>query len=121
MVLVFVFRSYRRNQTAIVTSYVARQPLTIRKHKTMSVFKADGTPDDPARTPARVIDCLRAGWVAVLLWPGQGFEDGGIPIDIPADLVPVDLQFPNKEFDLMMVQTPEGVQPVACIRKHVDK
>jgi hypothetical protein len=83
----------------------------------MSTFKADGTLDQPARTPARVIDCLRTGWVTVLLHPNQGLADGGIPIEIPADIIPPELRFPNTEVDLMMVQTPEGVQPVDCVRR----
>ena len=45
--------------------------------------------------PATVMAVLTRTTIKVILLPGEGMADGGIPIDIPFDLVPVRLRFPN--------------------------
>lgn len=45
--------------------------------------------------PARVIAVLTQSTNQVLLFPGAGLADGGIPTEIPLDLVPPDLRLPN--------------------------
>ena len=52
--------------------------------------------------PARVLACLRTNWLTVIVCPGQGMADGGIPIDIESSLVPFDLRMPNSDFFLLM-------------------
>ena len=54
------------------------------------------------RTPARVLSCLRNGVISVIVCPGSGLADGGIPIDLPVEIIPVDLRMPNSEFDVML-------------------
>lgn len=45
--------------------------------------------------PATVVGCLKAGELRLLLWPGYGMADGGIPVDIPIEEMPLDLHMPN--------------------------
>lgn len=53
------------------------------------------------RIPARVLACLSRETITVILWPGMGLADGGIPIELPIAVVPPDLRMPNSEFDLI--------------------
>jgi hypothetical protein len=46
----------------------------------------------------RVIGSLRSGFITVIFGVGQGMSDGGISLEIPIDIVPVDLRVPNSEF-----------------------
>jgi hypothetical protein len=57
------------------------------------------------KAPARVLGCLCPGYVRVIVLPGYGMSDGGIPHDIPLDLVPFDLRLPNSEFMLLLDRT----------------
>jgi hypothetical protein len=45
--------------------------------------------------PAVVFACLRAGELRLLLCPGAGLADGGSPMDVSVNLVPIDLRMPN--------------------------
>lgn len=61
------------------------------------------TPLPPViKTPAKVLGCLRPGYLTVFLGYGVGMMDGGIPTDIPIDLVPSDLRMPNSEFIVVL-------------------
>ena len=46
----------------------------------------------------RVIGCLRQGFLEILVGAGYGMLDGGIPTEIPLDIVPQALRLPNSEF-----------------------
>ena len=48
--------------------------------------------------PARVLACLHSGRITVVLFPDQGLADGGVPCEIEASLIPIDLRIPNCEF-----------------------
>lgn len=50
---------------------------------------------------AKVLGCLRPGYLTVFLWYGVGLLDGGIPTEIPMDLVPFGLRMPNSEFSVV--------------------
>ena len=54
------------------------------------------------RTPARVLARLTADTLRVILCPGEGLADGGIEVEIPLALVPLDLRMPNSEFDVVL-------------------
>ena len=47
--------------------------------------------------PARVVYVSSRNTIQILLAPGQGAADGGIPVEIPLELVPVELRMPNSE------------------------
>jgi len=55
------------------------------------------------RTPARVLACLGGREIRIILFPGFGLADGGIPMDVPLDQIPLELRTPNTllwlEFD----------------------
>lgn len=53
------------------------------------------------RYPARILGCLRAGEITVIVCPVVGLADGGQPDEIPAQMIPNDLRMPNSEFDLL--------------------
>lgn len=53
------------------------------------------------RCHAKVLGCLRSGWLEVAVGPGIGMLDGGIPTEIPIDIVPIGLRTPNTEFILV--------------------
>ena len=61
-----------------------------------------GDSDAILKSPARVIACLSPGYLRVIVHPGVGLADGGIPTDIPMELVPLDLRMPNSEFTLVL-------------------
>jgi hypothetical protein len=45
--------------------------------------------------PATVMAVLTRTSIKIVLLPGVGMADGGIPVDIPIDLVPFELRIPN--------------------------
>ncbi|MEM8637009.1 MAG: hypothetical protein AAGF33_18750 [Pseudomonadota bacterium] len=45
--------------------------------------------------PGRVIAVLTECTVRFLLQPGYGLADGGIPTEVPLDVVPPELRMPN--------------------------
>jgi hypothetical protein len=50
------------------------------------------------RVPARVLGCLRAGEITVILFPGHGLV---ITEAIPTYLIPEELRMPNSEFYIL--------------------
>lgn len=55
------------------------------------------TPNE-IRIRARVLGCLREGYLEVIVGSGYGSLDAGVPREIPIDLVPHDLRMPNSMF-----------------------
>jgi hypothetical protein len=51
---------------------------------------------------ARVLACLRPGYLTVIVGYGYGMLDGGIHNEIPMDIVPFDLRMPNSEFTVVI-------------------
>ena len=49
----------------------------------------------------KVLGCLRPGYLTVFMRYGAGLADGGIPIEIPMDLVPFGLRMPNSVFSVV--------------------
>jgi len=47
------------------------------------------------RVPAVVFACLLPGELRIVLHPGAGMADGGIPHNVAAALVPLELWVPN--------------------------
>jgi hypothetical protein len=63
--------------------------------------ETEGNAKDPIvcwSAPARVLACLHSGRITVVLHPGQGLADGGVPYEMEASLIPMDLRIPNSEF-----------------------
>ncbi len=57
------------------------------------------------KAPARVLACLRPGYLTVLVGYGLGMAEGGIPHDVQMDLVPFDLRMPNSVFTVVLDRT----------------
>ncbi len=55
------------------------------------------TPNE-IRIRARVLGCLRDGYLEVIVGYGYGQLGGGVPREIPMDVVPQDLRMPNSRF-----------------------
>jgi hypothetical protein len=62
-------------------------------------------PDTILKAPAKVLACLRPGYLTVFVGYGLGMADGGIPHDVPMDLVPFDLRMPNSAFTVVIDRT----------------
>jgi hypothetical protein len=63
--------------------------------------ETEGNAKDPIlcwSAPARVLACLHTGRITVVFYPGQGLADGGVPYEIEALHIPIDLRIPNSEF-----------------------
>jgi len=45
--------------------------------------------------PAEVLAVLSSGTVRVVLAPGEGLADGGIPYELPLHLLPAELRLPG--------------------------
>jgi hypothetical protein len=50
------------------------------------------------RIRAKVLGCLHDGYLQVIVGYGCGLLDGGVPREIPMDVVPIDLRMPNSAF-----------------------
>ena len=48
-----------------------------------------------ARVPAVVFASLQAGELRLILHPGAGLADGGVPRDVPIAQIPPELRMPN--------------------------
>ena len=57
------------------------------------------------KAPAQVLACLRPGFLTVFVGYGFGMADGGIPHEIPMDIIPFDLRMPNSEFTVVIDRT----------------
>ena len=55
-------------------------------------------PETILKAQAKVLGCFRPGYLTVIVGYGLGMADGGIPHELPVDLVPFDLLMPNSEF-----------------------
>ena len=62
-------------------------------------------PERLIKVPAKVLACLRPGYLTAFVGYGLGMANGGIPTDIPMDLVPFDLRTPNSEFTVVLDRT----------------
>jgi hypothetical protein len=47
------------------------------------------------RVPAVVFACLLSGELRIVVHPGVGLSDGGVPWNVPVELVPPELRTPN--------------------------
>ena len=47
------------------------------------------------RVPAVVFACLIPGEIRIVLHPGVSLADGGVPLDVPAEVIPPPLRMPN--------------------------
>ncbi|WP_414518535.1 hypothetical protein [Nostoc sp. PCC 9305] len=48
--------------------------------------------------PVKVLGCLRPGIITVIAFPGAGMLDGGLLMELPTEIIPVELRMPNSEF-----------------------
>jgi hypothetical protein len=49
------------------------------------------------RIPAVVFGCLLPGELRIILHPGAGVADGGVPLNVAIDGIPAGLRLPNTE------------------------
>jgi len=56
----------------------------------------------PNEAAAQVISVLNRSTIRLLVHPGVGLVDGGIPMNIPLDLVPLPLRMPNTMLTVTM-------------------
>jgi hypothetical protein len=56
---------------------------------------AASSPQFPSPLPAEVFACLVPGEVRLVILPGVGLASGGARYDVPSEVVPVELRFPN--------------------------
>jgi hypothetical protein len=50
------------------------------------------------KIPVQVLGCLRPGLITVIAFPGVEMVDGGLPMDLPTEMIPAELRMPNSEF-----------------------
>jgi len=61
--------------------------------------------------PVQVLGCLRPGKITVIAFPGVGMVDGGIVMELPTEIIPVELRMPNSEFIVVCdIKTREFIQ-----------
>lgn len=53
-----------------------------------------------------VLGCVRSSELRVLVEPGAAMAEGGVPLDVPAAIVPAELRLPNSR--LWVVLDPVG-------------
>lgn len=58
--------------------------------------------NDSHEIPARVIAVLTRSTIQLLLLPGFGLADGGIPTEVPLELVPPEMRMPNTTLTVTM-------------------
>ena len=47
------------------------------------------------QVPAVVFGCLLPREIRIVLHPGAGIADGGAPLDVPVERIPLELRMPN--------------------------
>lgn len=52
-------------------------------------------PPEWLRVPAKVFACLLNDKLRITLLPGAGMANGGLPLDVRVELVPLHLRLPN--------------------------
>lgn len=77
-------------------------PQRLWDHREVAMKNEPGT---ILEAPAKVLACLRPGYLTVLVGYGLGLAEGGIPHDLPMDLVPFDLRMPNTVFTVLLDRT----------------
>lgn len=71
------------------------------------------------KIPVQVLGCLKPGIITVIAFPGAGMLDGGLPMDLPTEMVPVELRMPNSEF--IVVRNRQGGEFSQVLRKDSSK
>ncbi|MFT3686966.1 MAG: hypothetical protein QM783_18935 [Phycisphaerales bacterium] len=69
-------------------------------------------PRSMPEAPAVVLAVLRRETVEVVLHPGEGMADGGVRIEVPAELVPRELRVPNTRLWVKLKPMGAGVESV---------
>ena len=59
------------------------------------------------KIPVQVLGCLRPGRITVIAFPSVGMVDGGLPMELPTEMIPVKLRMPNSEF-IVVCNTQSG-------------
>lgn len=72
---------------------IAHSALFLRSFRSKSEIAIQKTMKAPV--PAVVFGCLLHGELRITVHPGVGLADGGIPWNVPIELVPPELRLPN--------------------------
>jgi hypothetical protein len=70
------------------------------------------------RVPAVVFGCLLPDELRIVVQPGVGMADGGIPLDVAINKIPVELRFPNTR---LWIQFDGKHNVVRAWRRHSDE
>ena len=54
------------------------------------------------RVPAEVLACLAPGELRIIVLPEVGHVNGGVPRDVPVELIPPELRMPNTRLWLQL-------------------
>ena len=69
------------------------------------------------RIPATVFACLTQGQITLMLFPGYGLADGGVPHEVPIDQIPFELRTPNTP---LWLEVDEGQRILGVSRRDPD-
>jgi hypothetical protein len=79
--------NHRREQSKLASEGRLHGRAMIKNHRS--------PPEWLDSVPAEVVACFIPGELRIVIHPGCGLADGGVPRDIPLELVPQELQLPN--------------------------
>ncbi|MFO0813628.1 MAG: hypothetical protein U0796_10445 [Gemmatales bacterium] len=68
--------------------------------------------------PAEVFACLVPGELRIILHPGAGMANGGVPLDVPMGLIPPELWVPNT---LLWVQLDDSFKLVRVWKREASE
>lgn len=77
----------------------------------------DHTTSQTRDVPASVRAVVSRHTIQIVLLPGVGMADGGIPVDLPIEMVPVRVRLPNS----LLTVTMDGADVVAVRARENDK
>lgn len=99
----FLDRFRRKVETAVPEPASERRRLMVHN------------PDGSHMIHAKVIGALHPGLVTVRIGTGSGMLNGGIDLDVPIELIPIELRMPNSEFMLIFdaTQKPSDIERIA--------
>ena len=75
-----------------------------------STVASQAAPLDTAESaPGLVFARLTDASIRIVLFPGSGQADGGIPVEVPIELIPPDLRMPNTQLEVVLERATERV------------
>jgi hypothetical protein len=69
------------------------------------------------KVAAIVFGCLRAGELQLIVLPGVGHANGGIPFTVPVEVVPFELRMPNTQLWIKVERNSIGCLDIVHVWK----